>query len=86
MVSVPDRALPLFEATDAVTVPLPVPGDPAAIDRKPAFATAVHAQPVPCVVATANVVMPPAYPTCRDVGVTLYVHERGAPSCVIAMV
>jgi hypothetical protein len=45
IVSVPDRAASLFAATAIVTVPLPLPLAPDAIEIHETLLAAVHAQP-----------------------------------------
>lgn len=70
----PSRATPVLAATLTVTVPLPVPDAPLAIDRKPWKLTASHAQPEPCVLVTEKVTDPLPAPTSNESGVTLNAH------------
>ncbi len=47
METVPDRAAPLFAATENATAPLPLPDAPEDTVMKPAFEVAVQEQPAP---------------------------------------
>ena len=75
---VPLRAPPLFAATVNVTDPLPLPDAALAVEIHGAFATAVHAQPLPAVIAIVPV--PPAAATDWLAGEIAKLH--GAAACV----
>ena len=60
IVSVPERAAPLFAATAIITVPLPVPLEPDAIEIHETLLPAVHAHPAEAVTDTEDPVDPVA--------------------------
>ena len=72
----------VFAAALKVTVPLPVPLDPAVTVTQLAPLAAVHAQPV--IVVTGTLPVPPAAPTACVVGEMLNVQL--APGCVTVKV
>jgi hypothetical protein len=76
MVSVPERAAPVFAATVKLTVPLPVPEAPPVTVNHPSFAPAVHVQ-VPADAVTATDPEPPASPMFWPVGAMVIVHGGG---------
>ena len=63
---VPVRAGPVFAATEILTVPLPLPGEPLVTVIQVLLLTAVHAQPVELV--TLKLVFPPAAEIFVEVG------------------
>src|SRR5262249_57369720 len=67
MVSVPDRAEPLFAATENVTVPLSTPEAADVTVMNASLLFAVHAQPVACDVIV-TVPVPPLAPNDRPAG------------------
>src|SRR5437016_274246 len=81
--TVPSRASPPFASTLSVTVPLPVPFDPAAILIHAAVLAAVHPQAGE-LAATAAAMDPPAAGLGATSGVT--VNRHGAASWVMSAV
>ena len=81
MVSVPERATPEFDDAETITVPELVPDAPLVIVKYPALLDEVQVQPVPCVLVTVNVTVPPLAPTLALVGVTLNAQDAAA-ACV----
>lgn len=82
IVAVPARAGPLFAAAATVTLPLPVPDAPEAIESHGSFAIAVHEQKL-AVVTVTSVVLAPDEVAC-DAGEIEKLH--GAGSCAIVNV
>jgi hypothetical protein len=81
IVTVPVRALPVFAATDRLTVPLPVPDAPFTIVIHGTCGVVVHPHVVPDAV-TAIDTGPPGSPTLCDVGLIEIVHGGGGAACV----
>jgi hypothetical protein len=73
IVSVPERAIPVFAAMATVTVPLPLPLPPDEIEIQEALLAAVHAH-VPELVTDAEVPVEPAAAMEIVSGVTVYEH------------
>jgi hypothetical protein len=71
--TVPLRAAPALAAADTVTLPLPVPLEPAVIVSHEAFDDAVHAHDDVDAV-TATVAVPPSAPTEALEGAIVKVH------------
>src|SRR4051794_26814644 len=80
MVSVPDRAAPVFAATVNATVPLPVPDAPPVTVSQPTFAPAVHAQ-VGADAVTVTDPEPPPSATLWPVGAIENVHVGAGAAC-----
>jgi hypothetical protein len=77
IVSVPDRAAPMFAATLNATVPLPGAGGPDVIAIQPAFDAAVHGQ-LAALAVTATEPVPPTSESDCAVGAIVKVHGAGA--------
>jgi hypothetical protein len=80
IVIVPDRAGPLFAATENATLPLPEPPGADVTLIHGAFDTAVHVQPSPAV--TVTVPLPPASATDWLAGAIANVHWGAGADCV----
>jgi len=79
IVSVPERDAPLFAAMAIVTVPLPLPLLPDAIEIQETLLAAVHAH-APELVTDTEVPVEPAAAMEIVSGVTVYEHAPGAAS------
>ena len=79
IVSVPERAGPLLAATAIVTVPLPLPLAPEAIEIQETLLAAVHAHALELVTDTEVPVEPAAAMEIVS-GVTVYEHAPVAAS------
>ena len=82
MVTVADRAGPVFAATVNATVPFPLPLAPEVIVIQVSDFTLVQLQPAFAVTVT-DVALPPAAPTVCDAGLIAIEHD---PACVIVNV
>ncbi len=78
----PDRAAPLLNAAENVTVPLPLPRAPAVTASHEALLAATHSQP--SFVTTSNVPVPPPLLTARLPGDTANRQEACADDWVMA--
>jgi hypothetical protein len=84
MVSVADRAAPVFAATVYCTVPFPEPDAPAVMVAKVALLVAVHVQPDAAVTLTDP--FPPPEPKAVDpCAATVYVHDVGVVGVVLLL-
>jgi hypothetical protein len=79
IVSVPERAAPLFAVMAIVTVPLPLPLPPDEIEIQETLLAAVHAH-VPELATDTEVPVEPAAAMEIVSGVTVYEHAPVAPS------
>ena len=80
MVSVAERAPPLFSSTPNATEPFPLPLLPEVTVTHPAPLLAVQEQPLPA--DTATVPLPPDAALEKLVELIEYAHETGAAACV----
>jgi len=72
IVTVPERAGPVVDATTTLTVPFPLPDERPCSEIQPSFETADHSHSAFALTEIGSV--PPAAPTCPLEGRTTYEH------------